>query len=95
MRQAAQANTGGDEIASRQPRLFLRAQGVKLTIDGQTVAPGDGQLLAVTAEDAGAGVERLRFHTTGGGPGGAPVLELEAVDLVGNSRQIAWPLVLP
>jgi hypothetical protein len=89
----AQANPGGDEIASSQPRLFLKTQGVKLSIDGQTVAPGDGQLLAVTAEDAGAGVERLRFHTSG--PAGAPVLELEAVDLVGNSRQIAWPLVLP
>jgi hypothetical protein len=85
----------GDEIVSGKPRLFLEARGVKLSIDGQTVAPGDGQLLTVTAEDAGAGVERLRFHTATSGPGGAPVLELEAVDLVGNSRQIAWPLVLP
>jgi hypothetical protein len=43
----------------------------------------------------GAGVERLRFHLTGSGPESAPVLEMEAVDLVGNSRKIAWPLVLP
>jgi hypothetical protein len=92
---ALSPEVGGNEIASGQPRLFLEARGVKLTIDGQTVAPGPGELLAVTAEDTGAGVERLRFHLTGGGPEGAPVLEMEAVDLVGNSRRIAWPLVLP
>jgi hypothetical protein len=86
---------GGDEIASDRPRLFLTARGVKLSIGGQTVAPGEQHLLAVSAEDAGAGVERLRFRTTDSGPGGAPVLEIEAVDLVGNSTKIAWPLVLP
>jgi hypothetical protein len=87
--------TAENEIASDRPRLFLRARGVKLSIDGQTVAPGEDQLLAITVEDAGAGVERLRFHVTGGGGGKAPALELEAVDLVGNRRQLSWPLVLP
>src|SRR6185369_16159974 len=82
-----------NEIASGQPRLLLAARGVQLSIDGQTVAPGPSQLLAVTAEDQGAGVERLRFRAAG--PRGAPALEVEAVDRVGNSRQSAWPLVLP
>ena len=91
---AETAETDENEIASDRPRLFLKARGVKLSIDGQTVAPGEDQLLAITAEDAGAGVERLRFHVTGGG-GKAPALEIEAIDLVGNRRQLSWPLVLP
>ncbi|HZF08860.1 MAG TPA: hypothetical protein VFE33_08735 [Thermoanaerobaculia bacterium] len=89
---APEAGTG-TEIAGN--RLFLTARGVKLTIDGQTVAPTAGQLLAVTAEDAGAGVGKLRFSTPAASPGGAPTLEIEAVDRVGNLRKVAWPLVLP
>jgi hypothetical protein len=81
------------EIASDRPRLFLRARGVKLTIDGKTVAPAEGQLLAITAEDAGVGVERLRFQVKT--EGNAPALSIEVLDLVGNSRQLSWPLVLP
>jgi hypothetical protein len=83
-----------NEITGGQPRLLLAARGVQLSIDGQTVAPGPGQLLAITAEDAGAGVERLRFRAAGG-PGGAPTLEIAAVDRVGNTREVAWPLVVP
>jgi hypothetical protein len=83
-----------NEIASGHPRLFLAANGVKLTIDGQTFEPGAGKLLAVTAEDAGAGVSKLRFHTTPASEG-KPALEIEAIDLVGNTRTVSWPLVLP
>jgi LysM domain-containing protein len=85
---------GGDEIASEHPQLFLRALGVKLTIDGREVAPAAGQLLWLRAEDAGVGVERLRFHAVDRGAEQAPVLELEAVDLLGNARRLSWPLGL-
>jgi hypothetical protein len=88
----------GSEIAGDRPRLLLSARGVKLTIDGQTVEPGAGKLLAVSAEDAGAGVGTLRFHVTTASPDGAPAppaLKIEAVDRVGNRREVAWPLVLP
>jgi hypothetical protein len=81
------------EIASDRPRLFLRARGLKLSIDGKAVAPAEDQLLAVTAEDAGVGVERLRFQVKT--EGNAPVFAIEALDLVGNSRELSWPLVLP
>ena len=72
----------------------------------EEVRIGDGQLLWVVAEDAGAGVARLAFRTrpaappTGvnlqnaaaEGPPPGSVLEIEAVDLVGNTSRIEWTL---
>jgi len=79
-------------MVSERPQIFLRGLGVKLSLDGRTVETGEGQLLWVRVEDAGAGVERLRFRAQTG-PAGTPVLDLEAVDLVGNARRLSWPLV--
>ncbi|HTQ79248.1 MAG TPA: LysM peptidoglycan-binding domain-containing protein [Thermoanaerobaculia bacterium] len=89
---------GNDEIVSAQPQLFLRARGARLSIDGKTVETSGNQLLWIRVADSGAGVERLRFRAVegngAGNKGSAPTLELEAVDLVGNSRKLSWPLVL-
>src|SRR5882724_2658654 len=94
---SAGAVYGGDEMASERPQIFLRGIGVRLSIDGKTVGTAEGQLLWLKVEDQGAGVERLRFHAEAGGTGsgGTPVLQLEAVDLVGNARRLSWPLVVP
>jgi len=81
------------EVAGDHPPLFLLARGVKLTIDGRTVEPGAGKLVAVNAEDAGAGVGKLRLHVKA--DGGTPALEIEAVDKVGNRRAVSWPLAVP
>jgi hypothetical protein len=70
------------EVESDLPTVFIRLEGVRLLSDGKRLpASGDG-LLRLDAADGGSRVERLtvRTRTTGDGP----VLEVEAVDGVGN-----------
>lgn len=70
------------EIASDLPTVFLYLDGVRLLADGKPLpASGEG-LVRLDATDGGSRVEKLtvRTRTTGDGP----VLEVEAVDGVGN-----------
>jgi len=89
---------GDGEIASDRPQVFLAPAGLDLTVDGKPLALGPGQLVWIQAEDAGCGVARLslRVRTTAASPpaaGPGNVLEIDAVDLVGNARHLEWPLV--
>ena len=54
------------------------------------IGVGEGQVLQLRAEDAASRVERmvLRTRTTAAGP----VLEVEAIDGVGNSGKIEWKM---
>lgn len=79
------------EVRSDLPEAFLRLDGMRLLIpDGTVPPPRDGQVLRLRAEDADSRVERmyLRTRTTADGP----VLEVEAVDGVGNSRKVEWKM---
>ena len=79
------------EVRSDLPEAFLRLHGVRLVNEDQTVPPPrEGQVLRLRAEDGGSRVERmvLRTITTEDGP----VLEVEAVDGVGNSGKVEWKL---
>jgi hypothetical protein len=70
------------EVESDLPTVFIHLEGVRLLSDGKPLpASGDG-LIRLDAADGGSRVERLtvRTRTTGDGP----VLEVEAVDGVGN-----------
>ncbi|HWM95254.1 MAG TPA: LysM peptidoglycan-binding domain-containing protein [Thermoanaerobaculia bacterium] len=79
------------EVVSDLPEAFLRIEGVRLVTKDGTVPPvRDGQVLQLRAEDGAARVERmvLRTRTTEEGP----VLEVEAVDGVGNVGKVEWRL---
>lgn len=79
------------EVVSDLPEAFLRLEGVRLVTKDGTVPPvRDGQVLRLRAEDVAARVERmvLRTRTTAEGP----VLEVEAVDGVGNVGKVEWRL---
>jgi len=72
------------EIKSDHPQAFLAAPDTTLSADGKNDRLDD-RILWVAADDAGAGVERLvlrsRTETD------RVVLEVEAVDMVGNSSK--------
>ena len=72
------------EIKSDHPQAFLTAPDTTVSADGK-----DGQLdqhvLWVAADDAGAGVDRLVLRSRI--EGDRVVLEVEAVDMVGNSSR--------
>lgn len=71
------------EVASDLPTVFLRLEGVRLISDGKPLTVSDDGLVRLDATDGGSRVEKLtvRTRTTGDGP----VLEIEAVDGVGNA----------
>ncbi len=73
-------------IHSDHPQAFFAAPSTSLSTDGKEAALGQNRILWIDAEDAGAGVDLLTFHTRA--EGDRVVLEIEARDLVGNvSRQ--------
>ena len=79
------------EVRSDLPEAFLRLVGVRLLGEDRTVPPPRaGQVLWLRAADGASRVERmvLRTRTTAQGP----VLEVEAIDGVGNSRKVEWKL---
>jgi len=73
-------------IRSDHPQAFFAAPSTSLSTNGKEAALGQNRILWIDAEDAGAGVDRLTFHTRADGD--HVILEIEAQDLVGNvSRQ--------
>lgn len=78
------------EIRSDRPQLFFRAPEGKVF---QGEEPSGGEALFVTAGDADgeSGLEILRFRTRDIPEG--KVLEVEAVDLVGNVAKREWRVV--
>ena len=71
---------GEVEIPSDRLQLYFRAP------EGRTFE--GGEMLYLFAEDAGARLDRVRFRTRSGPEG--TVLEVEAVDLVGNVAKKEW-----
>ncbi|MFL6293111.1 MAG: LysM peptidoglycan-binding domain-containing protein [Thermoanaerobaculia bacterium] len=78
------------EVRSDLPEAFLRLDGVRLLADGAAPPVREGQVLQLRAEDGASRVERmvLRTRTTAEGP----VLEVEAIDGVGNSGKVEWKM---
>ena len=73
-------------IQSDHPQAFFAAPSTSLSTNGKEAALGQNRILWIDAEDAGAGVDLLTFHTRA--EGDRVILEIEARDLVGNvSRQ--------
>jgi len=74
------------EVRSDLPEAFLRLDGLRLVPDATMPPVRDGQVLQLRAEDSASRVERmvLRTRTTENGP----VLEVEAIDGVGNSGKV-------
>jgi hypothetical protein len=69
------------EIKSDRPQAFLAASDTKVSADGKD-ALLDDNILWIAADDAGAGVDRLVLKSRT--EGNRVVLEVEAVDMVGN-----------
>ncbi|MEA2605078.1 MAG: hypothetical protein QOF89_6070 [Acidobacteriota bacterium] len=69
------------EIRSDRPQAFLAAPDTRVSADGKDDLLDD-RILWIAAEDAGAGVDRLMLKSRI--EGGRVVLEVEAVDMVGN-----------
>lgn len=69
-------------VASDHPQAFFAAPSTTLEVGGKENRLGEKRILWVTAEDVGAGVDRLVFHTRT--EQDRVVLEVEAWDLVGN-----------
>jgi hypothetical protein len=79
------------EVRSDLPEAFLRLDGVRLLNADNTVPPPrEGQVLQLRAEDGGSRVERMVLRTRSTADG--PILEVEAVDGVGNSGKVEWKL---
>jgi hypothetical protein len=70
------------EIASDIPTAFLYLDGVRLVVDGKPLPVSADGLVRLDATDGGSRVEKLTLRTRTSGDG--PVLEVEAVDGVGN-----------
>jgi hypothetical protein len=74
-------------IRTDTPQLLLH--GADFDIGDTTVSPKDDEMLRVRFQDNGAGVDHLTFQLRPG-TGGKMLLEIETVDLVGNSRKVEW-----
>jgi hypothetical protein len=86
----------GDEVLinSDGPQAFFHAAGAHFAADGREVTLGDGQMLRIRAADDESRVDHLRFRLRPA-ENGRSVLEIEASDLVGNSRKAEWEVRLP
>jgi hypothetical protein len=74
-------------IRTDTPQLLLH--GARFDLGDEEVRPGKDQMLRARIRDGGAGVDHLTFQLRSG-EGGKLELEIEMVDLVGNSRKVAW-----
>lgn len=81
---------GSFEVVSDRPQVFLKSAGPEIEADGKALTPGDDRVLWIEAQDEGAGVARLAVRTSPAPDGDGAVLEVEVVDLVGNSIRQSW-----
>lgn len=83
------------EIRADLPHLYLHAGGVQLRTGANEPSIRRDQILHLSAEDTGSSVERLTVRARAAREGEEPgaVLEVEAVDAVGNARRVVWPLL--
>lgn len=78
-------------ILSDHPQLFLRGDADLLSEDGKRIDLDGNQMLWIEASDAGCGVESMVVRVRPSSQtDGAATLEVEAVDLLGNSKRISW-----
>lgn len=71
------------EVKSDLPTVFIHLEGVRLLLDGKPLPTGKDGVVRIDATDSGSRVIRLTLRTRTGADG--PVLEVEAVDGVGNA----------
>jgi hypothetical protein len=76
------------QVASDLPTIFLHLDGVRLVADGKPLPTTAEGLIRLDATDGGSRVERMTVRTRAGAEG--PVLEVEAVDGVGNVGRQEW-----
>lgn len=76
------------ELRSDLPEVFVRLDGLSLSNGKETVP--EGKVLRLRAEDATSRVERMLLRIRAAEQG--PVLEVEAIDGVGNSGKVEWRL---
>jgi hypothetical protein len=81
---------GSFEVVSDRPQVFLKSTGPEIEADGKALAPGGDRVLWIEAQDEGVGVARLAVRTRPAADGDGAVLEVEAVDLVGNAARLSW-----
>jgi hypothetical protein len=74
-------------IRTDAPQLLLH--GGRFDLGDEEASPGKDQMLRARVHDAGAGVDHMTFQLRPG-DGGKQELEIEVVDLVGNSRKVVW-----
>jgi hypothetical protein len=79
------------EIRSDRPQLFFRAPEGKAFQGGEEQPAGEALFVTAGDGDGGAGLEILRFRTREVPEG--KVLEVEAVDLLGNVARREWRVV--
>jgi LysM repeat protein len=73
------------EVESDLPTAFVRLDGVRLLSEGKPLPASEDGVVRLDATDGGSRVVRLTLRAHGGaGDGAGPVLEVTAVDGVGN-----------
>jgi hypothetical protein len=77
-------------IQSTEPQLLLRGPDLRLLIGNDRAEPSDNQMIRIRARDNGAGVDTMTFQLRR--QEGGYILDVETVDLVGNSRKVEWGL---
>jgi hypothetical protein len=79
------------KILSDHPQLFLRGEANLVSEDGKRIDLDGGKMLWIEAADAGCGVESMVVRVRPASQAdGAMTLEVEAVDLLGNTKRLNW-----
>ena len=78
-------------IAADRPQVFLWALSDGVFGAGAEVAPSELEIVRVWAADELSAVRDMRLRVLPD-PSGGRTLEIVAVDLVGNTTRLAWPL---
>ncbi len=82
-----QADDAPTRIRTDAPQLLLH--GATFDFGDEKAEAGNDRMLRARFRDGGAGVDHLTFQLRPA-DGGGQELEIEVVDLVGNSRKVVW-----